>query len=72
MTRNSFGAGDGWYVAAGLDQAGVSWVVRQVLDRHDLLGPYPDVPDLEIRRAGRGGRVRGCCSCSTTAPSRSR
>jgi beta-galactosidase len=47
VTRNTFGAGHGWYVAAGLDQEGVSWVIRQVLDRHDLAGPYPDVPDLE-------------------------
>jgi beta-galactosidase len=47
VTRNTFGAGHGWYVAAGLDQEGVSWVIRQVLDRHDLTGPYPDVPDLE-------------------------
>ncbi|SCE93104.1 beta-galactosidase [Micromonospora saelicesensis] len=59
VTRNSFGAGDGWYVAAGLDQAGVSWVVRQVLARHDLLGPYPDVPDLEsaVRVAADGSRL---------------
>jgi beta-galactosidase len=47
VTRNTFGAGHGWYVATGLDQAGVSWVIRQVLDRHDLSGPYPEVPDLE-------------------------
>ncbi|MEJ3746163.1 beta-galactosidase [Actinomycetes bacterium KLBMP 9797] len=47
VTRNAFGAGHGWYVAAGLDQDGVGWVVRQVLERHGLLGPYPDVPDLE-------------------------
>ncbi|RAO47930.1 Beta-galactosidase [Micromonospora saelicesensis] len=59
VTRNSFGAGDGWYVAAGLDQAGVSSVVRQVLARHDLLGPYPDVPDLEsaVRVAADGSRL---------------
>nr|WTA64905.1 beta-galactosidase [Micromonospora sp. NBC_00855] len=59
VTRNSFGAGFGWYVAAGLDQAGVSWVVRQVLARHDLLGPYPDVPDLEsaVRVAADGSRL---------------
>ncbi|MEW2144257.1 beta-galactosidase [Micromonospora vinacea] len=59
VTRNSFGGGDGWYVAAGLDQAGVSWVVRQVLARHDLLGPYPDVPDLEsaVRVAEDGSRL---------------
>jgi beta-galactosidase len=43
VTRNAFGAGDGWYVAAGLSQEGVSWVVRQVLDRHGLGGPFPGV-----------------------------
>jgi beta-galactosidase len=60
VTRNRFGAGDGWYVAAGLDQPGVSWVVRQVLDRHDLAGPYPDVPDLEtaVRVTPDGTRLR--------------
>ncbi|SNT48183.1 beta-galactosidase [Asanoa hainanensis] len=47
VTRNAFGQGYGWYVAAGLDEVGVGWVVRQVLDRHNLGGPYPDVPDLE-------------------------
>jgi beta-galactosidase len=47
VTRNAYGDGEGWYVAAGLDQAGVSWVMRQVLDRHGLSGPYADVPDLE-------------------------
>ncbi|MEO3768898.1 beta-galactosidase [Micromonospora sp. B9E7] len=59
VTRNSFGAGDGWYVAADLDQAGVSWVVRRVLARHDVLGPYPDVPDLEsaVRVAPDGSRL---------------
>ncbi|MDG4781871.1 beta-galactosidase [Micromonospora sp. WMMD961] len=59
VTRNSFGAGDGWYVAAGLEQAGVSWVVRRVLARHDVLGPYPDVPDLEsaVRVAPDGSRL---------------
>ncbi|MFD0741963.1 Beta-galactosidase C-terminal domain [Phytohabitans flavus] len=34
-------------MGAGLDQAGVSWVIRQVLDWHNLSGPYPDVPDVE-------------------------
>ncbi|WP_238432830.1 beta-galactosidase trimerization domain-containing protein [Micromonospora tarensis] len=59
VTRNGFGAGDGWYVAAGLDQAGVSWVVRQVLARHDVLGPCPDVSDLEsaVRVAPDGSRL---------------
>ncbi|MFF0659383.1 beta-galactosidase [Micromonospora tulbaghiae] len=47
VTRNTFGAGHGWYVGAGLDGTGVSWVVRQVLARHDLLGPASDLPGLE-------------------------
>jgi beta-galactosidase len=47
VTRNAFGAGHGWYVGAGLDQRGVSWVLRRVLDRHGLAGRYPDVADLE-------------------------
>jgi beta-galactosidase len=50
VTRNAVGDGDAWYVATGLDQQGVSWVVRRVLDRHDLRGPYPDVPGLETAR----------------------
>jgi beta-galactosidase len=59
VTRNAFGRGEGWYVAAGLDQAGVSWVVRQVLDRHRLSGPYPEVADLEtaVRVAPDGTRL---------------
>ncbi|CAG6398364.1 beta-galactosidase [Streptomyces cocklensis] len=47
VTRNSFGAGHGWYVAAGLDQAGVGRVVRQVLDTHGITGRYPELPGLE-------------------------
>jgi beta-galactosidase len=47
VTRNAFGAGHGWYVATDLDHSGVSWVVRQVLDRHGISGRYPDQPDLE-------------------------
>jgi beta-galactosidase len=47
VTRNAFGDGHGWYVGAGLDQPGVDWVMRKVLARHGLVGPYADVPDLE-------------------------
>ncbi|CAG7641136.1 beta-galactosidase [Actinacidiphila bryophytorum] len=47
VTRNPFGAGHGWYVAAGLDQAGVGHVVRQVLDAHGIAGRHPDLPHLE-------------------------
>ncbi|MFC6018298.1 beta-galactosidase [Plantactinospora solaniradicis] len=59
VTRNRFGAGHGWYVAAGLDQDGVGAVVRRVLEQHDLVGPYPDVPDLEttVRVAPDGTRL---------------
>lgn len=47
VTRNTFGAGEGWYVGAALDQQGVSWVVREMLKRHDIELRYPDVADLE-------------------------
>lgn len=36
VTRNSFGAGSGWYVATALDQAGVSWVVDRVLQEQGV------------------------------------
>ncbi|MBO3740265.1 beta-galactosidase [Actinoplanes sp. NEAU-H7] len=59
ITRNDFGAGHGWYVGAGLDCAGVTWVVRQVLRRHGLLGPYPDLGEVEtaVRVAPDGSRL---------------
>ncbi|GAA4934656.1 beta-galactosidase [Actinoplanes utahensis] len=44
VTRNRHGAGDAWYVGTALDPAPI---VRQVLERHDLLGPFADVPDVE-------------------------
>lgn len=47
VTRNAFGDGEGWYVATCLDQDGIDWVVRRVLERHDLAGPFADVRDLE-------------------------
>jgi beta-galactosidase len=47
VTRNQHGKGEGWYVATALDQPGVDWVVRRVLARHHLLGPYADQPALE-------------------------
>ncbi|GLY24977.1 beta-galactosidase [Micromonospora sp. NBRC 101691] len=60
VTRNAYGAGEGWYVAAGLDPTGVSWVLRRVLERHHLVGPYADVPDLEstVRVTPDGTRLR--------------
>jgi beta-galactosidase len=57
VTPNCVGDGDAWYVATDLDQEGISWIVRQVLQRHDLCGPYPDRPGLETaRRIFRDGR----------------
>jgi len=59
VTRNAFGSGQGWYVAAGLDQQGVSWVMRRVLERHGIELRYPDNRDLEtaMRIAPDGSRV---------------
>ncbi|GGY24411.1 beta-galactosidase [Streptomyces djakartensis] len=47
VTRNRFGAGEGWYVATALDQPGVDEVVRRILTRHELLGPYAGHPAVE-------------------------
>ena len=60
VTRNRFGSGHGWYVATALDQAGVSWVIRRVLEEYGLVGPYAEVADLEtaVRVAPDGARLR--------------
>ncbi|MEK8225860.1 Beta-galactosidase C-terminal domain [Oerskovia sp. M15] len=42
-------------MGTGLDEAGLSWVVRRVLDRHGLVGPYADVADLELAVRERDG-----------------
>ncbi|MEU4387167.1 beta-galactosidase [Promicromonospora sp. NPDC023805] len=58
VTRNRPGGPDGgeaWYVATGLDDAGVEWVVRRVLDRHGLVGPYADTPDVELAVRSKDG-----------------
>ncbi|MGC5167488.1 beta-galactosidase [Luteimicrobium sp. DT211] len=55
VTRNAFGDGEGWYVATALDDAGVAWVVGQVLERHGLVGPYAGVLDLELAVRERDG-----------------
>jgi beta-galactosidase len=60
VTRNAFHKGHGWYVATGLDRDGVTWVVRQILEHHHLLGPYADLIDVEstVRVNPAGQRVR--------------
>ncbi|GAB7036925.1 MULTISPECIES: beta-galactosidase [Catenuloplanes] len=56
VTRNDYGGGAAWYVGTVLDRAGVDRVVRRVLDRHGLLGPYADVPEVETAvRVTAGG-----------------
>ncbi|GAB2868506.1 beta-galactosidase [Streptomyces deserti] len=47
VTRHTYGTGEGWYVATALDQPGVDWVVRRILTRHDLIGPYAGHPAVE-------------------------
>ncbi|MFD8224053.1 beta-galactosidase [Streptomyces massasporeus] len=47
VTRNRYGDGEAWYVATALDQPGVDQVVRRILTRHDLLGPYAVHPAVE-------------------------
>ncbi len=55
VTRHRAGAGEAWYVGTALDDAGVAWIVRQVIARHGLAGPYADVEDLELAVRERDG-----------------
>lgn len=55
VTRYRAGGGEAWYVGTALDDVGVAWVVRQVIDRHGLAGPYADVEDLELAVRERDG-----------------
>jgi len=56
VTRHTYGAGEAWYVATALDQPGVDHVVRRILTRHALLGPYGDHPAVETaHRVAPGG-----------------
>ena len=72
VTRNAFGAG------ARLVRRRRAGPDRRVLGRAAGAGPARPARAVRgrarpgNRRPGRAGRVRGCCSCSTTAPSRSR
>ena len=50
--------GEFWYLGTQLDQPGLARVVRRILARHDLLGPYADVPGLELAtRVSPSGEV---------------
>lgn len=48
VTRNSVGEGEGWYVGTLLDAAGLDHVVRTVLDRHGLVGPFAEAEGVEL------------------------
>ncbi len=69
VTRNALGRGEGWYVATALDQPGVDQVVRRVLARHDLVGPYAGHAGLETatRVAPDGTRLLFLLNHSDTA-----
>ncbi|GIE30325.1 beta-galactosidase [Actinoplanes italicus] len=47
VTRNDVGAGQAWYIGAGLDPGGVERVIREVLAGHGLLGPCAGLHDVE-------------------------
>ncbi len=48
VTRALRGGGEAWYVATALDDAGVTDVVRRVVDRHGLVGPHGDTDGIEV------------------------
>lgn len=48
--------GEAWHIGTVLDDAGLTWVLRRVLDRHHLVGPYADVPGLELASRVRDGQ----------------
>jgi len=59
VTRHAVGDGEVWFVGTLLDAVGLDAVLRHVLDRHGLVGPYADAPGLEhaVRRADDGVQV---------------
>jgi beta-galactosidase len=48
--------GEAWYVGTALDDDGVGRVVRAVLERHGLVGPYAAWPDVELGVRERDGQ----------------
>jgi len=40
--------GHAWYIGTQLDHEGLSHIMRSVLARHDLVGPYADLPYVEL------------------------
>lgn len=56
VTRHPYGDGEAWYVATALDAVGLEHVVRRVLARHDLVGPYADAADVELAVRAKDGQ----------------
>ena len=48
VTRRDVGAGEVYYVATLLGDAGMDVIARSTADRHSLTGPYPDRPGIEV------------------------
>lgn len=48
VTRHRIGEGEAWYVGTDLDASGLDRILRTILDRHDLVGPHADDPDIEV------------------------
>lgn len=64
------GGGQAWWIGTDLDTAGLSTVLRTVLARHDLLGPYADVDGVELAtRVGPTGQRVDFVLNHATAPS---
>src|SRR5665811_967818 len=40
--------GQAWYIGTALDHRALSHIMRMVLARHDLVGPYADLPSVEL------------------------
>ncbi|SDE17693.1 beta-galactosidase [Auraticoccus monumenti] len=54
-SSDGLSGGEAWYVGTALSPDGMATVVRAVLERHGLIGPYADVPDLEHAVRERDG-----------------
>ncbi|MFC7455914.1 beta-galactosidase [Brachybacterium sp. GCM10030267] len=54
ITRHRTGRGEAWYVGTVLDDQGIDIVIRRILRRHDLLGPFADVEGVELAIRGTG------------------
>jgi beta-galactosidase len=54
VTRNTFGAGAAYYVGTYLDQAGMEWLLDQVLASSGVAAPLDVPPGVEVVRRAVG------------------